>query len=96
MNTRIRYVSARGDTNSQLVSLNGYTGATGETYSIYIDTLNMTYQITHFGTENIVLHGNGKTVAQLKSKSKKAIMSLGVVFENEKRTKVGTAEETAA
>ena len=91
--TRIRYKSARSDTNAYFVSTQSFEGTEGS-YEVHLNTIDMNFQILHAGTENIAASGSGTSMASIKSKAKKALSSLGVSFSSETRVK-GSAEVAA-
>lgn len=77
--TRIRYSPA---ITGYLVNRNDIT-LRGNKYSITIDTIGMSFIIFKDGIDYI--HGEGKTIPQLKLNVKKELTNLGCVFKLESR-----------
>lgn len=94
MNTRIRYVASSLDTDAFLTSTQNFQSSSGIFYTVHLNLMDMTYEVKEVGNGTTAARGRAVNLALLKSKAKKDITSLGVVFSSEKRIK--TAEVALA
>lgn len=95
MSKRIRYFNERTDTNSLLVSAKTFNVGSVE-YKVFLNTIDMTFDVKNAVTGEVASHGTGKSESNLKLKAKKALVVLGYVFEGETRNSSDEAEDTAA
>jgi hypothetical protein len=96
MSTRIRYIPSRSDTNAILVSTQFFMSASGIAYRVYLNMMDNTYEIRQESNDAVASTGTGKSGAGLKSAAKRALVTLGVAFSNEKRGLADESEEDAA
>jgi hypothetical protein len=91
MPARIRYRKIHD--SGKYVSVGIFPGPMGEGFQVHLNSTTATFEITDLNCSNqVIAGGQGVSMANLKIKAKKALESLGIVFEDEKRIKKNVVE----
>jgi hypothetical protein len=85
MSQRIRYVQSYPE--YLFKSVRNFVGVNGHTYTVTINTRTNKFEIYDNEGSCNAIEGEGTNLNNIKLKAKKALLSLGVEFEEETRTK---------
>lgn len=85
MSQRIRYINLRSDSNNILVSQRVFS-YNGIDYRVYLHPMDGLFEVKNEATGELLISGTGSSESSIKIKAKKALASIGILFENETRT----------